>query len=118
MSEVVTREMTLREKAQRWLDSYKENDSISSDVYVSIKEWAIIVAVFLNETDPDKTEDDATSERIKVLQDELSKTKQMLEGERMTHESLVYDLARARAKVEAYEFVIRCNSMSGAEVRP
>ena len=80
MSEVVTREMTLREKAQRWLDSYKENDSISSDVYVSIKEWAIIVAVFLNETDPDKTEDDATSERIKVLQDELSKTKQMLEG--------------------------------------
>ena len=108
--------LELRAKAHEWLDKYKAGEPCSG--LLDTEDKAAIVAEYLHETDPDKTEDDATSERIKVLQDELSKTKQMLEGERMTHESLVYDLARARAKVEAYEFVIRCNSMSGAEVRP
>ena len=105
--------MTLREKAQEWLDNYKGAGNAYGGNILSLEEMATIVAEYLHET---PSED--TSERIKALQDELSKTKQMLEGERMTHESLVYDLARARAKVEAYEFVIRCNSMSGAEVRP
>ena len=105
--------MTLREKAQEWLDNYKGAGNAYGGNILSLEEMATIVAEYLHET---PSED--TSERIKALQDELSKTKQMLEGERMTHESLVYDLARARAKVEAYEFAIRCNSISGAEVRP
>ena len=108
--------VTLREKAQEWLKNYKGAGNAYGGNILSLEEMAAIVSEYLYETDPRKKAED-TSERIKVLQDELSKTEQMLEGERMTHESLVYDLARARAKVEAYEFVIRCNSMSGAEVR-
>lgn len=123
MSEVVKREMTLREKAQRWLDCYKKNDTITGDMFINLMDWATIVAEYLHATAPFEKEEGtiaeeakATSERIKALQDELSKTHLMLESAKMTHESLACDLARARAKNEAYEFVIRCNGVSGAEV--
>lgn len=59
-----------------------------------------------------------TASTLDQYEKELADIKAKLNNSELTRESLAYDLARARSKNEAYEFVICCNSMSGAEVRP
>ncbi len=127
MSEVV-REMTLKDRAQKWLDSYKKNDCISSDVYMSVTNWATIVAEYLHETDEDKTERLRQLEELKLsmaamnrahkeLAAEKEKLKEALKASESACDYMGSQLTEARGKIKAYEFCIRCNGVSGAEVR-
>ena len=138
MSDVVTREMTLREKAQRWLDCYKKNDTLTGDTFISLMDWATIVAEYLHATEPcEKVESTnietsvATSERVKALQskaellygdlvaeqDKRRKLEEALQASEKACDYMGSQLTEARGKISAYEFVIRCNGVSGAEVR-
>lgn len=133
MSEIGMDTIPLRERAQRWLDNYKAGNACE---VLSLENTATIVAVFLNVTDPSKKAE-GTNERVEELQakaellhgdlveeqdknihlreeiDEMRKQRdEVLTRLRMRD----LDIDRYRAKVEAYEFVIRCNGVSGAEV--
>lgn len=130
MSDVVTREMTLREKAQEWLKNYKAGDAYGGNV-LSLEEMAAIVAEYLHETDPCKKAEDA-SERIKALSSkaellhgDLEEVQNEAEDLRKRNKELEFQLDGAEKRVlrlegenSAYRFAIRCNGVSGAEVRP
>ena len=174
--------MTLREKAQEWLDKYKAGEPCSG--LLDTEDKAVIVAVFLNVTDPSKKAEGA-SEIIKALptkaellhesgdsdsyrkkydkcRAELEKELErnanleqyigkLAEAQNVTastldqcekelvdvkaklntselekrNKELEFQLAGAQNRVlrlegenSAYRFAIRCNGMSGAEVRP
>ena len=57
-----------------------------------------------------------TASTLDQYQKELTDVKVELNNSELTRKSLVSDLYEARGKIAAYEFVIRCNGVSGAEV--
>ena len=104
--------MTLRETAQRWLDNYKAQ---KADCLFA-EEMAAIVAEYLHET-PNGAEGEATSERTKALQDEIDMLRKKNE-ELGSHIHMVErEMDRMGGQIAAYEFAIRCNGVSGAEVK-
>ena len=138
--------MTLRERAQNWLDKYKAGEPCSG--LLGTEDKAAIVAEYLHESgdsdsyrekyDKCRAELEKALERnanleqyigklaeaqkftariLNQYEKELADIKAKLNNSELTRESLAYDLTRARSKNEAYEFAIRCNSMSGAEVK-
>lgn len=128
MSDVVTREMTLREKAQYWLDNYKGAGNAYGGHILSLEEMAAIVAEYLHETDEDKTERLRQLEELKLsmaamnrahkeLATEKEKLKEALKASESACDYMGSQLTEARGKIKAYEFCIRCNGVSGAEVR-
>lgn len=122
--------MTLREKAQEWLKNYKAGDAYGGNV-LSLEEMAAVVSEYLYETDPRKKAED-TSEIIKalptkaeLLHSDLTEVQNEAADLRKRIKELEFQLAGAENRVlrlegenSAYRFAIRCNGMSGAEVRP
>lgn len=118
--------MTLREKAQEWLDNYKGAGSAYGGNILSLEEMATIVAEYLHET---PSED--TSERIKALQAKaellhgnLEEVQNEAADLRKRNKELEFQLAGASNRVlrlegenSALRFAVRCNGVSGAEVR-
>jgi len=103
--------MTLRERAQEWLDKYKAGEPCSG--LLDTEDIAAIVAEYLHETPSENT-----SERVKALQDEIDTLRKKNEELRSHIHMVEREMDRMGGQIAVYEFVIRCNGMSGAEVRP
>ena len=114
---------TLRERAQGWLDKYKAGDFCGGNV-LSLEDLAAIIAEYLHGTGENvlekskelKKENDLLREMHTEVKKELEDIKTRLTTSELTRESLASDLFEARGKIKAYEFAIRCNGVSGAEV--
>ena len=128
--------MTLREKAQEWLDKYKAGEPCSG--LLGTEDKAAIVAEYLRATasyvkvESTNTETaKATSERIKALQakaellhSDLTEVQNEAEDLRKRNKELEFQLAGASNRVlrlegenSALRFAVRCNGVSGAEVK-
>ena len=123
--------MTLRERAQEWLDNYKGAGNAYGGAILSLEDMASIVAEYLHET-PSGAESEDTSERVKALQAKV----ELLHEDLMTEQGKTAELEKRNKELEfqlagasnrvlrlegensALRFAIRCNGMSGAEVRP
>ena len=114
--------MTLREKAQNWLDDYKKT---SNGAVVNMPSPEVIAAVFaeyLREYG-DSAKKTALEGRVELLHEDLmTEQGKTAELEKRIKE-LEFQLAGAENRVlrlegenSAYRFAIRCNGMSGAEV--
>lgn len=114
---------TLRERAQEWLDYYKAS---SGDV-INLPAPETIAAVFaeylhgtgetiLEKSKELKEENDQFREMHDRAIKELEELKTELRTSELTRESLARELTESRGKIKAYEFVIRCHGVSGAEV--
>lgn len=114
---------TLRERAQEWLDYCK---SSRGDV-INLPDLETIAAVFaeylngtgetiLEKSKELKKENDQFREMHDRAIKELAELKTELRTSELTRESLARELTESRGKIKAYEFVIRCNGVSGAEV--
>ena len=114
--------MTLREKAQYWLDDYKNT---SNGAVVNMPSPEVIAAVFteyLRESG-DSAKKKALEDRVELLhedlmaeQDKRRKLEEALQASEKACDYMGSQLTEARGKISAYEFVIRCNGVSGAEV--
>ena len=117
MSEIGMDTIPLRERAQKWLDNYKAGNACE---VLSLENTATIVAVFLNVTDPSKYTECEEGTSLKNENDklrcELKKLEEALKASENACGYMGSQLTEARGKISAYEFVIRCNGMSGAEV--
>ena len=121
--------MTLRERAQEWLKNYKGAGNAYGGNILSLEEMAAIVSEYLYETDPRKKAE-GTNERVEELQakaellhgdlveeqDKRRKLEEALQASEKACDYMGSQLTEARGKISAYEFVIRCNGVSGAEV--
>lgn len=107
---------TLRERAQEWLDKYKAGDTYGGDAF-SLEDLATIISEYLHNAKEDVLEKyEELQKENEQLREELADIKTRLNTSEFTRESLASDLFEARGKIKAYEFVIRCNGVSGAEV--
>lgn len=112
---------TLRERAQEWLDSYEGGKNTRM---LTFEDVAAIVAEYLHNAKEDvlekyeelQNENEQLREMHAEVKKELADIKTRLNTSEFTRESLASDLFEARGKIKAYEFVIRCNGVSGAEV--
>lgn len=113
---------TLRERAQEWLDSYKAG---SNTYELTDEDRATIISEYLHESAGEdviekckelKNENELLREMHAEVKKELADIKTRLNTSEFTRESLASDLFEARGKIKAYEFVIRCNGVSGSEV--
>lgn len=106
---------TLKERAARWLKGYK--NGLVDEAILPIEDRAAIISEYLHVTEENILE---KSKELKneneLLREELADIKTRLNTSELTRESLASDLFEARGKIKAYEFVIRCNGVSGAEV--
>lgn len=123
--------MTLREKAQEWLKNYKGAGNAYGGNILSLEEMAAVVSEYLYETDPRKKAE-GTNERVEelkakaeLLHGDLIEAQNEAEVLRKKNEELVShihmverEMDRMGGQIAAYKFVIRCNGVSGAEVRP
>lgn len=105
---------TLRERAQEWLDSYKAGKNTYE---LTDEDEAAIISEYLHNAKEDVLEKyEELQNENEQLREELADIKTRLNTSELTRESLASDLFEARGKIKAYEFVIRCNGVSGAEV--
>ena len=113
---------TLRERAQAWLDAYERGEIVINEF--SSEDRATIIAEYLHNAKEDvlekyeelQNENEQLREMHAEVKKELADIKTRLNTSEFTRESLASDLFEARGKIKAYEFVIRCNGVSGAEV--
>lgn len=113
---------TLRERAARWLKGYK--NGMVDEAILPIEDRAAIVSEYLHNAKEDvlekyeelQNENEQLREMNAEVKEELADIKTRLNTSEFTRESLASDLFEARGKIKAYEFVIRCNGVSGAEV--
>lgn len=107
---------TLKERAARWLKGYK--NGLVDEAILPIEDRAAIVSEYLHNAKEDVLEKyEELQNENEQLREELADIKARLNTSELTRESLASDLFEARGKIKAYEFVIRCNGVSGAEVR-
>ena len=114
---------TLRERAQTWLDYYKTSRGDVFDLPAP-ETIAAVFAEYLHNAKEDvlekyeelQNENEQLREMHAEVKEELADIKTRLNTSEFTRESLASDLFEARGKIKAYEFVIRCNGVSGAEV--
>ena len=100
--------MALRDRAQEWLDKYKAGESCNG--LLDIEDTTEIVAIYLHDSEE-------MDERVKALQDEIDMLRKKNE-ELGSHIHMVErEMDRMGGQIEAYEFVIRCNGVSGAEAK-
>ena len=112
----------LKERAQAWLDAYKRGEIVVNEF--SFEDLATIISEYLHGTEENilekskelKNENDQLREMHDKAIKELGELKTELRTSELTRESLARELTEARGKIKAYEFVIRCNGVSGAEV--
>ena len=120
----------LRYRAREWLNDYQKGD-VSGNKALTLEETAAIVSEYLYETDPRKKAE-GTSERVEELQAKAELLHEDLVAEQgkaaeleKRNKELEFQLAGASNRVlrlegenSALRFAIRCNGVSGAEVRP
>lgn len=114
--------MELREKAKKWLDAYKRGDTNGVDF--EIEDVAAVVAEYLHESEEPSAKRKALQDRVELLhedlmaeQDKRRKLEEALQASEKACEYMGSQLTEARGKIDAYEFVIACNGVSGGEVR-
>ena len=114
--------MELREKAKKWLDAYKSGDPNGVDF--EIEDVAAVVAEYLHGTEEPSAKKKALEDRVELLHEDLvaeqGKSRKLEEALQASEKACNYmgsQLTEARGKIAAYEFVIRCNGISGNEVR-
>lgn len=115
--------MTLREKAQEWLDDYKKP---SNDAVVNMPSPEVIAAVFteyLRESG-DSAKKKALEGRVELLHEDLAAEQGKAAELEKRNKELEFQLAGASNRVlrlegenSALRFAVRCNGVSGAEVR-
>lgn len=106
----------LKERAARWLKGYK--NGMVDEAILPVEDRAAIVSEYLHNAKEDVLEKyEELQNENEQLREELADIKTRLNTSELTRESLASDLFEARGKIKAYEFVIRCNGVSGAEVR-
>ena len=115
--------MTLREKAQEWLNKYKAGDTYGGNT-LSLEDIAAVVAEYLRESG-DSAKKIALEGRVEFLHEDLIEAQNKAEELRKENEKLRSQLRLVEKEMDsmdgqitAYKFVIRCNGVSGAEVRP
>ena len=113
--------MELREKAKSWLEKYKSGDPYA--VKFGLEDVAAVVAEYLHESEEPSTKKKALEDRVELLhedlmaeQDKRRKLEEALQASEKACDYMGSQLTEARGKISAYEFVIRCNGVSGAEV--
>ena len=107
---------TLRERAQEWLDYYKTSRGDVFDLPTP-ETIAAVFAEYLHGTEENILEKyEELQNENKQLREMHAEVKTRLNTSELTRESLTSDLFEARGKIKAYEFVIRCNGVSGAGV--
>ena len=113
--------MELREKAKSWLEKYKSGDPYA--VKFGLEDIAAVVAEYLHESEEPSTKKKALEDRVELLhedlmaeQDKRRKLEEALQASEKACDYMGSQLTEARGKISAYEFVIRCNGVSGAEV--
>lgn len=113
--------MALKERAQAWLDAYKKGEKLD------VEECATILSEYLH----DAADTSGGSAKVKELEDtcerlheEKRQQQNAIASLTKENESLRYscDMSKQRlnfaeGKIAAYEFAIRCNGVSGAEVK-
>lgn len=114
---------TLKERAARWLKGYK--NGLVDEAILPIEDRAAIISEYLHESAGEdviekckelKNENELLREMHAEVKKELADIKTRLNTSELTRESLARELTESRGKIKAYEFVIRCNGVSGAEV--
>lgn len=114
--------MTLREKAQGWLDGYKNGvDDVQNRL--DIEDWAAIVGEYLHDTEGNdskikKLKDtcETLHEDNRKLQDKIVELIRESEAIKNSAEMSRQRVTFLEGKVSALEFSVRCNGISGAEV--
>lgn len=116
--------MTLREKAQEWLDNYKGAGNAYGGNILSLEEMAAIVAEYLHESG-DSAKKKALEDRVELLHEDLMTEHGKTAELEKRNKELEFQLAGASNRVlrlegenSALRFAVRCNGVSGAEVRP
>ena len=113
---------TLRNNAKEWLDKYKAGEPCSG--LLDTEDVAAIVAEYLNGCG-DSAKKIALEGRVELLHEDLVAEQAKTAELEKRNKELEFQLAGAENRVlrlegenSAYRFAIRCNGMSGAEVRP
>ena len=114
--------MELREKAKSWLEKYKSGDPYA--VKFGLEDVAAVVAEYLYESEEPSAKKKALEDRVELLhedlmaeQDKRRKLEEALQASEKACDYMGSQLTEARGKIDAYEFVIMCNGVSGGEVR-
>ena len=100
---------------------YKSGDPYA--VKFGLEDVAAVVAEYLHESGDPSAKKKALEDRVELLhedlmaeQDKRRKLEEALQASEKACDYMGSQLTEARGKISAYEFVIRCNGVSGAEV--
>lgn len=96
---------TLRERAQEWLDKYKTGDSYGGNV-LSLEDLATIISEYLHES----AEETQVDSQIGELKKRVQELEFQLDGAERR-------VLRLEGENSALRFAVRCNGVSGAEVK-
>ena len=115
--------MTLREKAQEWLKNYKGAGNAYGGNILSLEEMAAIVSEYLNGCG-DSAKKIALEGRVELLHEDLVAEQAKTAELEKRNKELEFQLAGASNRVlrlegenSALRFAVRCNGVSGAEVK-
>ena len=116
--------MTLKESARMWLNNYKAGRN-GPEYTPRIEDWAELISEYLYQDDAESKKRKALEERVELLHEDLMTEQGKTAELEKRNKELEFQLAGAENRVlrlegenSAYRFAIRCNGMSGAEVRP
>ena len=115
--------MTLRESARMWLDNYKAGRN-GPEYAPRVEDWAALISEYLNQDGAESKKRKALEDRVELLHEDLvAEQGKTAELEKRIKE-LEFQLAGASNRVlrlegenSALRFAVRCNGVSGAEVR-
>lgn len=103
--------MTAKQKAKKYLKDYANRGVL----YIENGDFIEICEAYLETFDEVKPDYEAECKRLSCKVDELTAEKKELEA--VLNNENDYAM-KMRGKIEAYEFVIRCNGVSGENVTP
>lgn len=115
--------MTLKESVRMWLNNYKAGHN-GPEYAPRIEDWAELISEYLYQDDAESKKRKALEDRVELLHEDLAaeqgkrrKLEEALQASEKACDYMGSQLTEARGKIAAYEFVIRCNGVSGNEVR-
>lgn len=114
--------MELREKAKSWLEKYKSGDPYA--VRFGLEDVAAVVAEYLHESEEPSAKKKALEDRVELLHEDLAAEQGKTAELEKRNKELEFQLAGASNRVlrlegenSALRFAVRCNGVSGAEVK-